>query len=503
MARRPTRPPATLGRAAGRLGRAVRSRPARLAAFAAAAAAAALGILPVASPAGYTIGPGDVRVEAGPARTGRTVIAIPPFGTVEAHTHAAPLRLTLSPATVDVPDLERLLARQPSTRTFVAGLQRERDRALLQFGLRLLAVGGGAGILAFLVLRGRRLSEAAASVVAGALVPVVLYGWALAGFDPTAFRAPRLTGALIRAPALVGPVEQLADRFEAFRKQLDVVGAASFSIYRFLGEQSVVPPDAIRILHLSDLHLNPVGYDVALQVARQFQVAAVVDTGDVTAQGTDVEASFVGRIGEFGVPYLFVRGNHDSAVTQGTVRIQPGAIVLDGDTAEVEGLTFFGVGDPIFTPGGDFTVGQQREAKERFAPEVLAMVSELPSPPDVVLIHDRLIARDLPGRVPLVLSGHGHRWFAAENEGTLILGVGSTGAAGLQSFTPESGEPIALQVLYFERGSRRLVAYDRIEVTGPRQQFFLERTIVEPANLPASPSPEPAVSPTPAGSPAG
>ena len=41
-------------------------------------------------------------------------------------------------------------------------------------------------------------------------------------------------------------------------------------------------PGRQRILHVSDVHLNPVGVEVIRQLAERFEVDAVLDTGDVT-----------------------------------------------------------------------------------------------------------------------------------------------------------------------------------------------------------------------------
>jgi predicted phosphodiesterase len=447
--------------------------------FAAAGALAALAALPFVSGT-YPVGPGEVQIRARPSFPGATVVALPPLGAVEARTHLAPLRLTLSPASVDIPDLGRLLRRRPDAKTLQAGLEKDRNRGLLRFGLWLLVVGTLAGAAAFAVLRGGR-KQAAAAVFGGAIVPVVLYAAALAGFDPEAFREPILTGALSRAPQLVGPVEQLQERFEIFREEISELGSAAFSIYEFVSDQSAVPDDAIRILHISDLHLNPVGYDVARRVAEEFHVVAVFDTGDLTAEGTEIEAGFANRIREFGVPYVFVRGNHDSLTTERAVRSQPNAVVLEGTSVQIEGLTIFGVGDPLFTPDKSVerTTDDQREAKEAFADEVPKMLNGADVAPDVVLVHDRQIAGKIFGEVPLVLSGHGHRWYAGWHEETLVLQAGSTGGAGIQTFADGSKDPISLQVLYFDRVSKRLIAYDRVEFVGPKQEFSLTRSLVE------------------------
>src|SRR5262249_57916802 len=76
----------------------------------------------------------------------------------------------------------------------------------------------------------------------------------------------------------------------------------------------------------------------------------VIDTGDITDWGSEPEASYVAAIGRLNVPYVFVRGNHDSRQTQAAVGRQPNAIVLDDEVRTVDGLTIAGIGDPRFTP---------------------------------------------------------------------------------------------------------------------------------------------------------
>lgn len=57
----------------------------------------------------------------------------------------------------------------------------------------------------------------------------------------------------------------------------------------------------IRLLHVSDIHLNPAAYDLMASVITQFTVAAVVDTGDSTDYGSELENRTLGRIGRLGV----------------------------------------------------------------------------------------------------------------------------------------------------------------------------------------------------------
>lgn len=445
-----------------------------------AAAVLSLALTAAAVRGEYDLGPGRFEVSLRPALSGKTVVSVPPFGTVEAATHRAPTAVILSPTSIDAFRAQELIESRPRQQELIADLRGELEQGLKRYALRLVIGGLVAGLIAAGIARAHSMREVLAGVAAAVLLPAGLYAATFAGYNAEAFRQPVLTGALSRSPELLGPVTQFGARFDALRTELDEIGSITFQLYQFLAEQSPIPPDAVRILHVSDLHLNPVGYDVAQQVARRFEVAAVIDSGDVTAEGTPVEAAFVERIRGFDVPYLFVRGNHDSAETQAAVAAQPNSRVLDNATADVDGVTIYGIGDPLFTP--DKTVEQpsneqQKEAKLSFARTVEQRVKALEEVPDAVVVHDRLVADRLSGDVPLVLHGHEHEWGAREARGTRILGVGSTGGAGLKSMAPESDSALGLQVLYFDRETSELLGYDRIDVTGPSQEFRLKRTL--------------------------
>jgi len=454
----------------------------------------------------YVLGPGKVEIGLRPQLRGTTVVSIPPFGSIEAATHLSPVEVVLSPTSVDTYSAQVLVESRPTQDALVANLRADLIEALRKYALRLLIGGLVAGALVAAIARVRSAGELAIALGTAVIAPLGLYLGAFAGYDPEAFRQPTLTGAISRSPELLGPVQQFGQRFGALRTELDEIGGITFQLYQLLAEQDPIPTDAIRVLHISDLHLNPVGYDVAQLVAERFDVEAVIDSGDATAEGSPLEVGFLDRIPGFRMPYLFIRGNHDSSVTQEAVAAKPNARIVDGTVTEIGGLKIFGVGDPLFTP--DKTVEQptndeQKSAKRAFSRTVEEQFKALEEKPDLVVVHDKLTASRLYGDVPLIIHGHEHKWSAGEEDGTRILGVGSTGAAGLKSLAPESDSTIALQVLYFDREDRSLLGYDRIDVRGAQQQFLLKRTMIAPEALDEeSPealeeeSPEPPGSPT-------
>lgn len=426
----------------------------------------------------FSVGPAQISVQALPALDGQTILDLPPLGAVEASTHWVPLTLKLTVQRVSVEALERYVSSGITTKELLAELESSARNAVPVLIVRILLLGLLGGLLVAGLIR-PKWPTASIPILAGTLTPLLLLGATAFSFNKNALSEPTLTGTLSSAPQLLGPLEEIPQRFDKFRDQLDEVGTTAFSVYRFLSELSPIPTDAVRVLHISDLHLNPVGYDLALNVAQSFKVKAVIDTGDTTAEGTPAETVFLDAANRLEVPYIWVRGNHDSKATQEAVAALPNGQVLDEAVIDVEGITFAGFGDPTFTPGRSIeqTTDEQEKTKERYADEVLSKVRSLPEEPDVVLVHDRAIAKSLEGDVPLVLAGHGHRFDRRERKGTLFLSVGSTGGAGLESLSPESTNPRALQVLYFHPLTHRLLAVDRIDVRGAIPRFTLTRLV--------------------------
>ena len=107
--------------------------------------------------------------------------------------------------------------------------------------------------------------------------------------------------------------------------------------------------DEIRVLHISDIHLSTLGYDFAQELATSFDVDLVIDSGDTTSFGSPNEEFILSEIPDFDLPYVWVRGNHDARSLQDAIEDVDGTVVLDGDVAEVEGLTIYGLGHPFFT----------------------------------------------------------------------------------------------------------------------------------------------------------
>jgi len=76
---------------------------------------------------------------------------------------------------------------------------------------------------------------------------------------------------------------------------------------RRFGRVVLVGDDVVRVLHVSDLHVNPTSWAVIRSIVEEFEVDVVVDTGDIVHQGTTLENRYVDEISSVDAPYVYVR----------------------------------------------------------------------------------------------------------------------------------------------------------------------------------------------------
>ena len=429
------------------------------------------------------VGPLKATVHLRPSLQSETVILLPPVGEVSFDTHLAPVRVEARVQGVDIAQAETLLysadARAELTRTVPEDLT---GAAALNAALNALFAAVGAGLAVGLTFRRVRRSLLAAGSTAGVVAASV--GVVSLTFRPEALYQPRFDGLLSQA-AYVADIGQgtLAD-YTGYRDTLaEFVGQVS-ALY--IAADSLSPGlgsgDVITVLHVSDIHDNPQAFDVIEQLDAQFEIDAVIDTGDIVSWGTPFEHEILGAIGQLDLPYVYITGNHDSAVTAATVAAQPNGIVLENEIVEVAGLRIAGVGDPRFAADDDSDAGGWREGDAAVQASVFQLgetitAHDAKNPEatvDLALVHDPTQPEGLEGRVPLVLSGHMHSSSVEldrDGSGTDWMVVGSTGGAlGSGGVRPvlDGGEPLDLtaRLLYFDAETKRLVAYDDIVMGG-------------------------------------
>ncbi|MEO7982263.1 MAG: metallophosphoesterase, partial [Sporichthyaceae bacterium] len=418
------------------------------------------------------VGPLDTRLSIVPSASGGSVVSIPPLGELRVNSHAGPWQLDISVARIDATDARRIFNDPAAVSGLGEQVVGDLRSAVITVTVRsALAAVAGALLLGVLVFRSRwRLvlltgAVSASVVLAGGVV-------AAATFDKDAISQPQYTGLLASAPGVVGNAQDIVANFNKYENQLAKLVTNVSRLYDVTSTLPAYQADTstIRVLFVSDLHLNPASWDVIRSVSNQFKIDVIVDSGDLTDHGSAAENTYVDQIATLGVPYVWVRGNHDSLITQAEVAAQPNAVVLDkAQPVEVGGLRFLGWGDPRFTPDKDT---RDTPAPASVGQVGLAMGSALRAQPadqkvDVAVVHDGAAATAMAGDVPLVLSGHYHRREQhLLDGGTLSFFQGSTGASGLRGLEHEKPTPVRASVLYFDRSTKRLQAWDDITLGG-------------------------------------
>ncbi|MDG4769585.1 metallophosphoesterase [Solwaraspora sp. WMMD792] len=505
----------SVSRTAGRgFGRAARSRATRrigvaLAVVAVSLAGVVIGVL-LGARADVDIGPFRAEMTVTPAVDGGTTMAIPPLGALHVDSHEGPVQLSIRLGSLDQVRTLALLddpnAITRASQTVVGDV----TEGVLRLGIRTIAVAVLTTlVLAALVFRDTR--RVAWSGTLALLITGGSIGVAATTIRPESIEEPRYEGLLVNAPAVVGDVQRIATNYSQYAEQLQHIVSNVSRIYTTVSTLPVyqAAEGTTRVLHVSDMHLNPTGWSVIRTVVEQFDIDMVIDTGDITDWGSEPEANYVASIGLLEVPYVFIRGNHDSIRTQEAVASQPNAIVLDNEVTEVAGLTIAGIGDPRFTPDKQTSPadgGLSKPATDQVigvGEQLAATIRGTDEPVDIALVHDPVSAGPLSGTTPLVLAGHTHNRevrMLAEIPGeqpTRLMVEGSTGGAGLRGLEGEEPTPLAMTVLYFD-AEHQLQAHDDIRIGGTGQaQVTLERHVVAGPE----PDPDPSASPTPTADP--
>jgi predicted phosphodiesterase len=436
-----------------------------------------------------SMGPFEVRLSA-QFGSGATDIVLPPLGHLTAHTHAAPLRIRATLLDVRINQLSQAVT-SGGVSALVDRVAEQADRALRFLAIRILLLGVATSlVLAALAFRGDRHAIGIAVLSAVVAVGGAEVG-AIATFRSEAFRAPTYSGSLALAAKVIPPVRTV-ERLDAYQQQLARVIDGAIGAYTSIQTNEIGGSGEIRVLHVGDVHLSPLGFDFARQIASGFDVDFVIDAGDTTSWGTEPEDFVIQEIASFRRPYVWVRGNHDSRRLQTELAKLDNVHVLDGTSALLHGLRIYGLGDPIppsITRDIPDDVFESRVRGE--GERVVADLATLP-PVDVITVHDDRMAEAAAGRVPLVLSGHFHEEEARVIDGTLFLRVGTTGGSALTTFEPDVDIPLTAEVLYFAPGSPpTLIAYDVIEQNVKTGSLTVTRHTIEDEYGELTPSPVP------------
>lgn len=404
--------------------------------------------------------------------TARSQVEVPTnLGTATFDTHAWGPGARVAVSALSLPPVERASGSSfidlPGELAKIRALAVEAGIRSLQKFAAGAVLGGVLGALAWWGLTGapgasrrRRLLAAVAGGSTAGIV--VLAGWgagAYLTFDDRFGQHLQADGLLAIGLSADDLLRELDSRDQAYA---GYVQSLATYISRLRDEAS--PPEAgevaVRALLVSDIH----GRDVYAQLAGVVEtqdIDVVVDTGDLVQWGTRFELSarpdITDGIESLGVPYVWVKGNHDGPGTVAQMRELSNVVVLDGDEARVAGLRLVGVGDPrLYQDGGPTEAEHPDEVEEIERAAAARAAGSLrgeedagaePDSPDVALMHHPAGARELGALTGarVWVSGHTHRPALAVEADHVDVTVGTTGAAGLRTFNGQdaAGDVVA------------------------------------------------------------
>ena len=440
------------------------------------------------------LGPFVVRIDSSFGR-GETDIELPPFGRLSADTHTAPLKLDATLIEVHVAQLTQALREGPLDQ-LAQVIRTEAIAAIRRHLLKVLVIAGLSGLVLAAVVFRRDPRAILTAVLAAILAVGGAEVLSALTYRTQAFASPTYSGSLALAVRLIPPGAAV-ESFDAFQDQLTRVVNGAVEAYSSIQTNPVGRAGEIRVLHISDMHLAPLGYQFAKQIARGFDVDFVIDTGDTTSWGTEAENVVADLFRSYDKPIVWVRGNHDSLKLQSELDDIDNVHVLDGSSVEIDGLRIYGLGHPVPPAITREISDEDFEAAARSMDERVVDDVEAMGPIDIIAVHDDRMAEEAAGLVPLVLSGHFHVQSTRVIAGTIFLRAGTTGASAFGTFETDEGIPLSAEVLYFEPGTPpRLIAFDLIDQSPKTGSLTVQRVLIEQEFGELTPSPEPSVTPT-------
>jgi predicted phosphodiesterase len=435
------------------------------------------------------VGPGTVTVDPG-FRGGDTVVALPPLGELRADTHDGPLAFAARVDRIDLDQAQAVARDDDPAGMLRSQIQSDLGPLLRGLALQSVVVAVLAGLVAGLVLPQRRI-RSVATVVVGALAFVAVGGaMAATSFEPASFDQPEFEGALAKAPDVINTVQRHIEDVDEVESRLQALSHRVAGLYRTVDGDTARAPADVVLLHVSDIHSNPVGIELVEETADQFQVDAIVDTGDITSFGADIEKAVADRIARIELPYYLVPGNHDHPTIRDSLAAA-GVTVLDPGVVEVEGIRMLGVGEPTFTADNRVSAAMHDRALERSAEELRDLVRR--HHPDVVAVHNRRQLELAHGEFDIGLAGHVHEPTLRYLDGTAVIEAGSAGATGVEALMSQEDLPYQMQLLHFVDG--KLTAIDRLSFEGTDGEFRLGRLLIDPSQVAGYPETESGIGP--------
>jgi predicted phosphodiesterase len=420
----------------------------------------------------------DVEFNTKLLKPGATVVNIPPFGKIIAKTHHTPVQLDITVMNIKPGVVKNLFDNPITQNEFISGIKIEAHKVVKAYVLKLLLLSFTGSALFTLIFR-YDVKTILLCGLLGLFVPLSLGGYVYNSYKYDAFMDPRYEGILEAAPWMMSLAQQTLVKIDKLGEQMQVITRNANHLFSKINDIQPIDTEnaSLKILHVSDIHNNPAAFDLIEQTVKSFNVDFIIDTGDITDYGTPLEAQFIKRINNLGIPYVFVPGNHESPEVINAMKAQRNVIVLDKAHINIKGITVYGIGDP-----GSHSKLAEVTTDEIIREYSLSIKQELESnviKPDIIAVHNPKMAQYFEVTAPTILTGHTHFFGIEKKDDSVIINAGTTGAAGIRGLQSSHDVPYSEVLLYFSSDieqNSKLTAADIIKVYSlSKKGLILER----------------------------
>ncbi|PKM89985.1 MAG: hypothetical protein CVU87_03630 [Firmicutes bacterium HGW-Firmicutes-12] len=422
----------------------------------------------------------EFRVSFALSEQGVTEIIIPPVGSITAKTHLTPIKIQLILQNINIEMLQSLIEEAPLSSELAQDIKRELQDIALVFMLHLFLIAAAGGMIGAILISGKRMKPAIYGAIAGVLLCLLLVVTTQTSYQTEKLRTPEYHGALKAAPWAIDMAEKAFQKFNLLGEQMQIIATNLYKIFEQIDRAAPLKQeyDSLLVLHVSDIHNNPAAHKFIQQIVNSFPVDIVIDTGDITDYGTPIESQLLVGLKDMKTTYLFIPGNHDSPQTINDLSAYPQVQVLTGGIVDVQGLRILTIADPASSSTA-ITINDQAIISETKA-QLRVFWEEALNKPNIIAVHNYILAEDLVGEVPLILFGHTHQYTIREEKGTVLINAGTTGSAGLRGLQATKEIPYSVVLLHFRRDENNelvLSATDTIKVYNMETGFILERKL--------------------------
>src|SRR5450631_2641588 len=326
---------------------------------------------------------------------------------------------------------------QPSSKEITDALGSGVTQLGLKFSGGALVVGVGAIVLIAYARRRRPTARQAVSVGIAAVLAIGGTAVGILGtYQPDKLTSFRTTGLLGTVRSNAGLLASVQARAQAATPYVTNLLALSAALQAKFVPADITKPSAARFLLVSDIH-GANQYPVMKRIIDDEKITAVIDSGDLLNFGSVTEAELSGiftSIKNLGVPYIFVRGNHDASGLADQALLDrmatiPNVVLLEPTPQsytelDINGVLLAGFNDPRFFGDDNKSISQ----KEQPAADAFNRAFANRPRPDIVITHEPSAAK-MVASATLLVNGHLHK---DELEGNRV-GVGTFTGGGTMS----------------------------------------------------------------------